>query len=83
MILFFSNIYGTSATGSGSSVQVEDVNSGENEQPPKVVLTTAAAILPRLKDFHSLLLDPPPVSILILTLRNNAVENSTIVFQLT
>jgi hypothetical protein len=27
-----------------------------------VVLNTTAAILPRLKDFHNLLLDPPQVS---------------------
>jgi hypothetical protein len=28
-----------------------------------VVLSTAAVILPRLKDFHNLLLDPPHVSL--------------------
>ncbi|CAG2054647.1 unnamed protein product, partial [Timema podura] len=49
------NIYGGNSSGSGQS----DDTSGENEHPAQVVLHTTMAILPRLKDFHQLLLDPP------------------------
>lgn len=49
---------GTGSTSSNGQV-VEEVSNGENEQPPTVVLSTTAAILPRLRDFHNLLLDPP------------------------
>ncbi|KAJ9574671.1 hypothetical protein L9F63_008203, partial [Diploptera punctata] len=53
------NIYGNSAGSSAGNGQIEEVSTGENEQPSKVVLSTTAAILPRLRDFHNLLLDPP------------------------
>lgn len=45
--------------GGGGGQDERSGGHGENEQPPKVVLNTTAAILPRLKDFHNLLLDPP------------------------
>jgi hypothetical protein len=53
------NTYGG---GGGGGQDERSGGHGENEQPPKVVLNTTAAILPRLKDFHNLLLDPPQVS---------------------
>ncbi|XP_067001625.1 serine/threonine-protein phosphatase 6 regulatory subunit 3 isoform X2 [Anabrus simplex] len=51
---------GDSCNVYGGGGQGEETGPGENELPPRVVLSTAGAILPRLKDFHSLLLDPPP-----------------------
>jgi len=48
--------------GGGGGQDERSEGHGENEQPPKVVLNTTAAVLPRLKDFHNLLLDPPQVS---------------------
>jgi hypothetical protein len=54
------NTYGG---GGGGGQDERSGGHGENEQPPKVVLNTTAAILPRLKDFHNLLLDPPQVSV--------------------
>lgn len=48
------NIY-----GGGVDQDERSGGSGENEQPPKVVFSTTATILPHLKDFHNLLLDPP------------------------
>ncbi|XP_069705190.1 serine/threonine-protein phosphatase 6 regulatory subunit 3 isoform X2 [Periplaneta americana] len=58
-----SNIYGGGGVGvggGGGGGQGEEIaGSAENEQPSKVVLSTASAVLPRLKDFHNLLLDPP------------------------
>lgn len=45
--------------GGGGGQGEENGGNNENEQPPKVVLSTTTVILPRLKDFHNLLLDPP------------------------
>lgn len=37
----------------------------QSEHPSKVVINTGNAIIPRLKDFHGLLIDPPYVSFLV------------------
>lgn len=39
------------------------VDTKETKEPSKVILSTIKAILPRLKDFHDILLNPPAVNI--------------------
>jgi hypothetical protein len=67
---------GGGSGGGGGGGQTEEVV--ENEQPPKVVLSTTTAVLPRLRDFHNLLLDPPHVSSADLNSRSDTVSVNSV-----